>query len=92
MTEMEYQIRRWNLFCWLCGDHLVEQSCHEIDVANWIMEDHPVRAQGMGGRQVRAALGRGDIFDHHAIEFEYADGVRLLSSSPAAWNLDTRFR
>ena len=36
MSEMEYQIRHWNLFCWLCGDHLVEQACHEIDVANWV--------------------------------------------------------
>jgi predicted dehydrogenase len=75
--EMEYQIRHWNLFCWLCGDHLVEQACHEIDVVNWIMEDHPpIRAQGMGGRQVRVGPGTGDIFDHHAIEFEYAGGVR----------------
>jgi predicted dehydrogenase len=76
MGEMEYQIRHWNLFCWLCGDHLVEQACHEIDVANWVMDDHPLRAQGMGGRQVRTGPGSGDIFDHHAVEFEYRDGVR----------------
>ena len=74
--EMEYQVRHWNLFCWLSGDHLVEQACHEIDVANWVMDDHPLRAQGMGGRQVRTGPGTGDIFDHHAVEFEYRDGVR----------------
>ena len=88
MSEMEYQIRHWNLFCWLCGDHLVEQACHEIDVANWVMEDHPVRAQGMGGRQVRAGVGTGDIFDHHAIEFEYAGGVRYFCQArqqPGTW-------
>ena len=66
----------WNLFCWLCGDHLVEQACHEIDVANWVMDGHPLRAQGMGGRQVRTGAGSGDIFDHHAVEFEYRGGVR----------------
>ncbi len=88
MTEMEYQIRHWNLFCWLCGDHLVEQSCHEIDVANWIMEDHPLRAQGMGGRQVRTGVGSGDIYDHHAVEFEYAGGVRYFCQArqqPGTW-------
>ena len=88
MTEMEYQIRHWNLFCWLCGDHLVEQSCHEIDVANWIVGDHPIRAQGMGGRQVRTGAGTGDIFDHHAIEFEYAGDVRYFCQArqqPGTW-------
>ena len=86
MSEMEYQIRHWNLFCWLCGDHLVEQACHEIDVANWIMEAAPIRAQGMGGRQVRT--GPGDIWDHHAVEFEYACGTRHICQArqqPGTW-------
>lgn len=76
ISEMEYQIRRWGRFCWLSGDHIVEQAVHEIDVANWIMEGHPVRANGMGGRQVRTGRGNGDIFDHHFVEYEFADGVR----------------
>lgn len=76
MSEMEYQLRHWNLFCWLCGDHLVEQACHEIDVANWVMDAHPLRVNGIGGRQVRVGPGTGDIFDHHALEYEYANGVR----------------
>lgn len=76
MSEMEYQIRHWSIFCWLCGDHLVEQATHEIDVANWVMDGHPVWANGMGGRQVRFGPGNGDIWDHHAVEFEYADGAR----------------
>jgi predicted dehydrogenase len=76
MSEMEYQIRHWGVFCWLCGDHLVEQATHLIDVANWVMDTHPVRANGMGGRQVRFGPGNGDIWDHHAVEFEYAQGAR----------------
>jgi len=86
ISEMEYQIRHWNLFCWLCGDHLVEQACHEIDVANWIIGDHPLCAQGMGGRQIRTS---GDIFDRHAIEFEYAGGVRHFCQArqqPGTWS------
>lgn len=76
MGEMEYQIRHWGIFLWLCGDHLVEQATHEIDVANWVLDAHPVRAVGMGGRQVRFGPGNGDIWDHHTIEFEYASGAR----------------
>jgi len=88
-SEMEYQIRHWNLFCWLCGDHLVEQACHEIDVANWVMDAHPLRAQGLGGRQVRRGAGTGDIFDHHAVEFEYGGGVRHFCQArqqPGTWS------
>lgn len=77
MSEMEYQLRIWGIFCWLCGDHLVEQATHEIDVANWVLDGHPLRANGMGGREVRKGPGNGDIWDHHFIEFEYADGVRV---------------
>jgi predicted dehydrogenase len=76
MSEMEYQIRHWGVFCWLCGDHLVEQATHLIDVANWVMDARPVRANGMGGRQVRLGPGNGDIWDHHAVEFEYGNGAR----------------
>jgi len=89
MSEMEYQIRYWNLFCWLCGDHLVEQACHVIDVANWVLEAHPVRANGMGARQIRVGPGTGDIFDRHMIEFEYADGARHYCQArqqPGTWS------
>src|SRR5205823_5374241 len=34
---------------------------------------------GMGGRQVRNAKRHGQIFDHHFVEFEYADGTRMFS-------------
>ncbi len=89
MSEMEYQVRSWNLFCWLCGDHLVEQACHEIDVANWVMDAHPVRANGTGARQIRIGPGTGDIYDRHMIEFEYADGTRYYCQArqqPETWS------
>jgi myo-inositol 2-dehydrogenase/D-chiro-inositol 1-dehydrogenase len=80
MTEMEYQMRNWYYFVWLCGDHINEQHIHNLDVANWLKGGaHPVRAQGMGGRQVRTGKEYGEIFDHHAVEFEYADGSRCFS-------------
>lgn len=75
MTEMEWQIRRWGFFTWLSGDHIVEQAVHEIDVANWIADAHPVEANGMGGRQVRTGPGNGQIYDHHFVEYLYPGGV-----------------
>ena len=78
-TEMEYQMRNWYYFNWLCGDHIVEQHIHNIDVINWFKGAHPVKAQGMGGRQVRKGKDHGEIFDHHYVEFHYADGSILNS-------------
>lgn len=78
-TEMEYQMRNWYYFTWLCGDHIVEQHIHNIDVANWVKQSYPVRAQGQGGRLVRKGKDHGQIFDHHFVEFEYEDGSRMLS-------------
>jgi len=78
-TEMEYQMRNWYYFVWLCGDHIAEQHIHNIDVVNWFKGAYPVKAQGMGGRQVRKGKDHGEIFDHHYVEFTYADGSILNS-------------
>jgi myo-inositol 2-dehydrogenase / D-chiro-inositol 1-dehydrogenase len=79
LTEMEYQMRNWYYFVWLCGDHIVEQHIHNLDVMNWVKNGPPVRAHGMGGCEVRKGPDYGEIFDHHAVEFEYADGTRMFS-------------
>ena len=47
-TELEYQMRNWYYFNWLCGDHILEQHIHNIDVANWFIGEYPKEAQGMG--------------------------------------------
>jgi predicted dehydrogenase len=73
---MEWQCRNWPWFMWLSGDHIVEQHVHNIDIMNWAIGTHPVQALGTGGRQVRKL---GNIFDHFAVEFEYPNGVRILS-------------
>src|SRR5689334_12459326 len=78
-TEMEYQMRNWYYFNWLCGDHINEQHIHNIDVMNWFKGAYPVKAQGMGGRQVRTGKEYGEIYDHHFVEFHYADGTILNS-------------
>ncbi len=78
-TEMEYQMRNWYYFNWLCGDHITEQHIHNIDVINWFKGAYPIKAQGMGGREVRKGKDNGEIFDHHYVEFHYADGSILNS-------------
>jgi predicted dehydrogenase len=78
-SDMEWQLRNWLYFSWLSGDHIVEQHVHNIDVCNWIMKDHPVKATCLGGRQVRTGPEYGHIFDHFATEYEYANGVKMLS-------------
>jgi len=89
LTEMEFQLRNKYLFTWLIGDHIVEQHIHNLDVCNWIMNAHPVHANGMGGRQYRNGREHGQIFDHHFVEFTYADGIKMYSQCrqiPGCWN------
>lgn len=78
-TEMEYQMRNWYYFNWLCGDHILEQHIHNIDVANWFIGEYPASAQGMGGRQTRNGLDHGEIYDHHFVEFTYPSGAVIAS-------------
>ena len=78
-TEMEWQLRNWNYYTWLSGDHIVEQHVHNLDVINWALGTHPVKALGIGGRMQRVGPQFGHIYDHFTVEFEYPNGVRMLS-------------
>ncbi len=78
-SDMEWQLRNWLYFTWLSGDHIVEQHVHNLDAINWAMGKHPVRAVGMGGRQVRTDPAFGHIYDHFAVDYEYDNGVHLMS-------------
>lgn len=77
-TDLERQVNNWYHYIWLCADHIVEQHVHNLDICNWVMNATPVKAWGMGGRQ---QLGNkpGEIWDNFAVEFEYANGVRIHS-------------
>ena len=80
-SDMEYQMRNWLYFTWLSGDLNVEQHVHSLDKAAWVMRDEPpVKATGLGGRQVRTDEKWGNIFDHMAVVYEYANGTQLFSN------------
>ncbi len=72
-TDMEYMLRNWVNFCWLSGDHIVEQFIHEVDVMNWHLGKNPVKAIGWGGRQRRIT---GDQYDFFSIEYVYDNGIQ----------------
>jgi len=81
-TDMHWQMRNWYYFTWLSGDFNVEQHVHNLDVCAWAMGDqYPVKAIGMGGREVRKEPEFGNIFDHHSVVYEYAHGTRLISNT-----------
>ncbi len=79
-TEMEFQVRNWYYFTWLSGDHLVEQHVHYLDFVGWLLhEQPPLHAWGYGGRSQRVEAKFGDIFDHHSVVYEYANGPRVYA-------------
>ncbi len=77
-SDMEGQLRNWNYFTWLSGDHIVEQHVHNIDIMSWVLGP-PTKAFGLGGRQQRTGPEFGHIYDHFSVEFEYENGVRVQS-------------
>ncbi len=82
MTEMQFQVHNWYHFNWLSGDNICEQHIHNLDVCNWVKNDYPVEANGMGGctaRYLGENKGMGQIFDHHFVEFTYRDGTKMFS-------------
>jgi len=81
-TDMHYQMRNWYYYTWLSGDFNVEQHVHFLDVCAWAMGDrYPAKAIGMGGRQQRVGPEFGNIYDHHAVVYEFEDGARLVSNT-----------
>ncbi len=76
MPEQEMRIRNWVFDIVLSGDILVEQNIHILDACNWIMQKHPIKAYGTGGRRIRTAVG--DTWDHYGVTFWYPDNVELV--------------
>ncbi len=79
MSDMEWQCRNWLYFTWLSGDHICEQHVHNLDILNWGFGGPPVKAYGLGGRQKRVDPLYGNVFDHFGVEYEYANGARIMS-------------
>ncbi|MEQ1861549.1 MAG: Gfo/Idh/MocA family oxidoreductase [Chthoniobacteraceae bacterium] len=88
MSELEYQLRNWYYFSWLSADFIVDNLVHGIDISNWCVGSFPVRATGMGGLN-EPSRDYGNLFDHFVVEWEYANGARLMGQCNRAtgcWN------
>ncbi len=85
-NELVFQLRRASRFNWLAGGFFVDWHCHNVDVACWAKGAWPVAAQGMGGRCYPQA---GNLLDHYAVEYTFADGTKLFAFSRhmnGCWN------
>ncbi len=77
-SDMEYCLRNWFNIKWLSGDHILDQGVHNIDVANWFMEETPIKAVGFGGRARRLT---GDIYDFFSVDYYYNNDKRMLHTA-----------
>lgn len=75
-SEMEYMIRNWVNWCWLSGDHIVEQHVHNLDVMNWFTGTHPVKAVAFGSRLRRVT---GDQYDNFSVDYSFENGIHIHS-------------
>lgn len=74
MGDVEFQMRYWQNFEWLCGTALVEQCIHTVDKVGWAMNDvAPIAAVANGGRSHRQ--DQSNLFDHYDVTYEYPNGV-----------------
>ncbi len=78
-SDMEKQLRNWNYYTWLSGDFIVEQFIHSLDLVNWVLQSHPTKAIGIGGRQVRTdPIKYGNIYDHFSVQYEYPNDITIF--------------
>ncbi len=80
MGDLEWQVKNWYSHCWICGDNIVEQHVHNIDIINWVMKAHPISVFASGGRAWKTPDEYlGNIWDHISCDFEYPNGVHMIS-------------
>lgn len=93
-SPIERRLRNWVYDRTLSGDIIVEQNIHVIDICNWILKDHPVKASATGGRQGRPA-NDGDVYGNYNVVFHYPNNVDVTFSSTQFakgwWDVTERF-
>jgi myo-inositol 2-dehydrogenase/D-chiro-inositol 1-dehydrogenase len=78
-SPTELRLRHWLYDRVLSGDIIVEQNIHVIDICNWVLQGHPVKATGTGGRKGRTE--QGDVWSHFDVVFHYPNDVHVSFSS-----------
>ncbi|MBW8042268.1 MAG: Gfo/Idh/MocA family oxidoreductase [Planctomycetes bacterium] len=80
LTELQWQCSTQYHFRWLSGDDVPQSLVHNIDRSSWAMGNKaPVKCHGMGGRSSMTKPIYGDVFDHHSVVYEFANGVLIYA-------------
>lgn len=80
LSELQYQCSTQYHFHWLSGDDVVQSLVHNLDRTTWVLRGKaPVKCHGLGGRSTMTDPVYGNVFDHHAIVYEFAGGVRAYA-------------
>jgi len=81
-SDLDYQLYNWYNFCWICGDNIVEQHVHNLDIMNWVLKAHPVAVIASGGRAWKPKVEKyGNIWDHFDCDYIYPNDVHVMSYS-----------
>jgi myo-inositol 2-dehydrogenase / D-chiro-inositol 1-dehydrogenase len=93
-SPAEKRLRNWVHDRVLSGDIIVEQNIHVIDICNWVLKAHPLKASATGGRAGRPD-GDGDAYGNYNVIFHYPDNVDVTFSSTQFakgwWDVTERF-
>lgn len=80
LSELEWQCSTQYHFRWLSGDDVVQSLVHNLDRSSWVMQNEvPVKCHGLGGRSSMTEPIYGDVFDHHSVVYEFANGVPIYA-------------
>jgi myo-inositol 2-dehydrogenase / D-chiro-inositol 1-dehydrogenase len=93
-SPMELRIRNWKYDRALSGDIILEQNIHVIDICNWILQSHPLKATANGDRKGRPD-GDGDVYGNYHVLFQYPNDVDVTFTSTQFakgwWDVTERF-
>ncbi|MHC4693315.1 MAG: Gfo/Idh/MocA family protein [Planctomycetota bacterium] len=80
LTELQWQCSTQYHFRWLSGDDVPQSLVHNLDRSSWAMKDQaPVKCHGLGGRSSMTEPIYGDVFDHHSVVYEFANGTLIYA-------------
>jgi myo-inositol 2-dehydrogenase/D-chiro-inositol 1-dehydrogenase len=80
LTELQWQCSTQYHFRWLSGDDVPQSLVHNLDRSSWAMKNEvPVKCHGLGGRSSMTEPIYGDVFDHHSVVYEFANGVLIYA-------------
>jgi len=80
LSELQWQCSTQYHFSWLSGDDVVQTLVHNLDRSRWVMGDNtPVKCHGLGGRSSMTDPIYGNVFDHHSVVYEFANGVPVYA-------------